>query len=457
MDKTSAVQPVRQLSGLEIFFFVFVPFALGHYLSSLLRNVNAVLVPNLMAAVSLTQPELGLLTSVFFFAFALVQLPVGMALDRYGPRRVQLLLMTLAAGGMLAFGMGHSFDQLLLARALMGAGLGGCFMSAVKALSMWVAAARLPSVHGYLIAVGGFGAASATVPVKLALRFTDWRGLFIDLAVATMLVGLLIYLVTPSRAGTRPRQQQAVPLRQVYREPAFRATVSLVLIPHTVFFGIQGLWIGKWLADVGRYSDTEVAYLLYAGMGAIILGAVLVGQVTEWAGRRGVRPLTVAACGIVLFVLVQAAMLLNLSGSFRLLAVLFTLAGTITGLEYAIVAQTVPAAMSGRAATGLNLLIFVGAFVVQAGFGLILACWPPDPQHHYPAIAYQVAFGVLIVLQLPGLYIFFRRRARRRAAPGLASGKMTLCGGHPAPLRYSEEDYETGSLRPARQGKTGTD
>ena len=124
-----------RLSGAAVFFHVFLPFALGHYLSSLLRNVNAVLAPQLVGALALTPGQLGLLTSAFFFAFALVQLPVGIALDRYGPRRVQLLLMLLAAGGTFLFATGQSFVQLVVARAIIGCGLGGCFMSAVKAVS----------------------------------------------------------------------------------------------------------------------------------------------------------------------------------------------------------------------------------------------------------------------------------------------------------------------------------
>ena len=83
-----ADQNAPRLPGVAVFFHVFLPFALGHYLSSLLRNVNAVLAPQLVGALALTPGQLGLLTSAFFFAFALVQLPVGIALDRYGPRRV---------------------------------------------------------------------------------------------------------------------------------------------------------------------------------------------------------------------------------------------------------------------------------------------------------------------------------------------------------------------------------
>ena len=165
-----ALPAPSRLSGLAVFLYVFVPFALGHYLSSLLRNVNAVLASQLAGSLALTPGQLGLLTSAFFFAFALVQLPIGMALDRYGPRRVQMAMLLVASCGALLFARGDGFWSLLAARAVMGCGLGGCFMAAVKAVSTWIAPNRLPSVHGYLIAVGGMGAASATMPVRAMLR-----------------------------------------------------------------------------------------------------------------------------------------------------------------------------------------------------------------------------------------------------------------------------------------------
>ena len=408
-------QTSPRLSGVAVFFYVFLPFALGHYLSSLLRNVNAVLASNLVGSLALTPGQLGLLTSAFFFAFALVQLPVGIALDRYGPRKVQLVLMLLGALGALMFARGDSFAQLIVARAVMGCGLGGCFMSAVKALSTWIAPTRLPSVHGYLIAVGGLGAASSTMPVRMALQHTDWRGLFLVLALLITACGALIWLFTPRSAapaasvgGKRPPVIASIV--SVYRTPAFRRTISLVLLPHAVFFGIQGLWIGRWLSDVARFPDDAVAYLLYLGMAAVIFGAIAVGMITEWAGRRGITPLDVAGAGIAVFVLVQTAFVFGYRPSFQLLSVLFTLVGTITGIEYAIVAQSMPRELTGRAATCLNLLIFVGAFLVQAGFGLVIGMWRPDTLGRYPALAYQAAFGLLVLLQLPGLLGWARQR-----------------------------------------------
>ncbi|RJG15319.1 MFS transporter [Massilia cavernae] len=412
-----ADQQGTRLSGIAVFFYVFLPFALGHYLSALLRTVNAVLAPDLVASLALNPAQLGLLTSAFFVSFALVQLPVGIALDRYGPRKVQLVLLMVAATGILLFACGRSFAELVAARAIIGFGLGGCFMSAVKAISTWITPTRLPSVQGYLIAVGGLGAASATTPVRMALQYTDWRGLFILLAACVACTAGLIWALSPRTVQPgKARAPTVQSILDVYRDPAFRKTISLILAPHAVFFGIQGLWIGRWLSDVARFPDAAVAYLLYLSMAAVIFGAIAVGMVTEWAGKRGIKPLDVAGVGIALFVVVQVAIVCNWKPSFQLLSVLFTLIGTITGIEYAIVAQSMPPTLTGRAATCLNLLIFVGAFLVQAGFGLLVGMWAPDAAGRYPALAYQVAFGALVAVQLPGLFRFFM--ARRPAASG---------------------------------------
>lgn len=404
----------NRLSGIAVFFYVFLPFAFGHYLSLLLRNVNSLLAHDLIGSLSLSPGQLGVLTSVFFLSYALVQLPVGIALDRYGPRQVQLVLMLVAAMGTLLFAKGESFAQLVCARALIGLGLGACFMSAVKVISTWIAPGKVPSVHGYLLAVGGLGSASATMPVRMVLEHTDWRSMFVALAALTACAGILIWMVAPRDTPARHAKMPTLTsVLDVYREPAFRKTISLILIPHTIFFGIQGLWIGRWLTDVARFPSAAVAYLLYLSMAAVIFGAIAVGIGTERAARRGIKPLDLAGVGVAAFVGVQCMIVLNYAPSYQLLAVMFTLVGTITGMEYAIVAQAVPRELTGRASTCLNLLIFVGAFLVQAGFGLVIGLWHPDSSGRYPVAAYQTAFGLLVLLQLPGLLGW----ARQRIAP----------------------------------------
>jgi MFS family permease len=238
----------------------------------------------------------------------------------------------------------------------------------------------------------------------------------------SLLMFLLVPAAPPRTAAEPARPPARAAISLVYRHPVLRETAALVLLPHTVFFGLQGLWLGRWLSDVAGLSEDAVAWLLYASMAAIMAGAIGVGMLTEWAGRRGVRPVRVAAVGIALFLAVQLGFVFNYAPSHSLLPVLFTLAGSATGIEYAIVAQGVPAALTGRAATCLNLLIFLGAFAVQAGFGLVLGCWAPGPGGHYPPQAYRAAFGIVVLLQLPGL-IWFLREERKSAAQSV---KMNL-------------------------------
>jgi predicted MFS family arabinose efflux permease len=267
----------------------------------------------------------------------------------------------------------------------------------------------------------------------------DWRALFVLFAALAAGAGLLIWIAAPKTANPAARAPTVRSVFGAWRDPAFRRAVSLLLVPHTVFFGIQGLWIGRWLSDVARFPDAAVAWLLSLSMAGVIAGAIAVGMVTEWLGKRGVAALDVAGAGVLLFVLVQAAMVLGYRPSLPLLAVMFTLVGTIAGLEYAIVAQTVPRLLAGRAAACLNMSIFSGAFLVQAGFGMIVGLWRPDLAGHYPEQAYRVGFGVLVLLQLPGLLAYALHYFLRR--------RQVKCG---IALLAQKEDYEIGSLRSPR-------
>jgi len=183
---------------------------------------------------------------------------------------------------------------------------------------------------------------------------------------------------------------------------AFRDTAALVLLPHTVYFGVQGLWISRWLAEEALLDQQAIAWLLYLGMVAVIFGAIAVGMLTERVARHGREPLDVAAIGIAIFLLVQCAMLAGWRPAAPMLAVAFMLTGTVTGIEYTLISQAVPRELSGRASTLINLFIFTGAFAVQASFGALAAC-----------AGYKAAFATLILLQAPGLIHYLLRRRRR--------------------------------------------
>src|SRR5512134_2827170 len=134
---------------------IFIPFALGYFLSYLYRTVNAVLAPDLVRDIGLEPASLGLLTSAYFLAFAAAQLPLGILLDRYGPRRVEAGLLLFAAGGALLFGRAATLGELLLARALIGVGVAACLMAAFKAFTDWFPRELLPFVNGIQMVSGG--------------------------------------------------------------------------------------------------------------------------------------------------------------------------------------------------------------------------------------------------------------------------------------------------------------
>ena len=149
---------------------VFVPFAIGYFLSYLMRVVNAVIAPDLVRDLGLTAADLGLLTSANFLAFAVAQLPLGILLDRFGPRRTEAVLLLFAALGAFLFSIASSAPDLIAGRALIGLGTSACLMAAFKAYVMWFSGERIPFINGLQMAAGGLGAVTGTVPVEAGDR-----------------------------------------------------------------------------------------------------------------------------------------------------------------------------------------------------------------------------------------------------------------------------------------------
>ena len=157
----------------------------------------------LAQALGVEPAALGLLTSAYFIAFAAFQIPLGVLLDRYGPRRVESALLIVAAAGALVFARGDSTFALALGRSLIGLGVSSCLMAAIKANTLWWPAGRLPLANGFILACGGLGAIAATAPVEAALAFTDWRDVFVLLALATLAMAALVFVAVPD-PPTRP-------------------------------------------------------------------------------------------------------------------------------------------------------------------------------------------------------------------------------------------------------------
>ena len=393
------------------FLLIFAPFAASHFLSYVLRAVMLVLAPDLAASLDLGPVQVGFLTSTYFLSFALAQLPVGMALDSFGPRRVQAFLLPVAVLGCLWSSSARSFVEMMLARGLTGIGLSASFMASLKAVSDWMPKHRLPSMNGFLLGVGGLGAVASTVPVQVIAAHAGWRSFFVVVAVALVLAWAVIAFATPEPAErARPKSFNLAALGGVFAARGFRDILRVALVAHATYFAVQTLWLAAWLEQVAHLPAEVAAWYLLAGKVAMVVAMVAVGPIAEAAARRGIATIDVMAFGLCAFLATQIPMVLGWPGAALLVAVGFPVFGAFAGLEFALVAQSVPSHLAGRASTCLNLLLFTLTFLVQASIGPALAFWQRVTQDKSPFHAYQAVFAVLVVFQLPGLVVWARRR-----------------------------------------------
>src|SRR5881394_1710289 len=181
---------------------VFLPFAFAYFLSYIFRGVNAVIFPYLERDIGITAADLGLLTSAFFLFFALIQPMLGVALDRYGPRRVQTVLLTIAALGAALFGLCTSFAELIVARVLIGIGFAGGLMAAIKVFTLWYPPRQWGLVTGFHMMAGGAGSMAATLPIQWSLSMTTGQGLFFWLAGICLATAVIVFAVVPERPST---------------------------------------------------------------------------------------------------------------------------------------------------------------------------------------------------------------------------------------------------------------
>lgn len=395
---------------------VFLPFACGYFLSYLYRVVNAVIAPDLIRDVGVDADGLGLLTSAYFLTFAAFQLPLGVMLDRYGPRRTEAVLLLFAAAGAAMFGVARDPAALVAARALIGFGVSACLMAAFKAFVQWFPHNRLPLVNGCQMAAGGLGAIAATQPVELALTVTDWRTLFFVLAALTVAAAALIYLVVPERGdggGGEPLARQLRGIGDVFSSALFWRAAPATVLSQATFLSIQGLWSGPWLRDVAGLDRGEVATGLLFIAAAMVAGFLVMGTIAERLARVGVPPLTVGVAGMAVFGAVQSLIVFQDTAAVIPVWMAFGFFGTSGIIPYAALSQRFPAHLAGRLNTGLNLLVFVGAFAAQWGIGAVIAQWPPTAAGNYDPAGYQTAFGVMLGLQLMALtwFVLYRRDA----------------------------------------------
>lgn len=392
---------------------VFLPFAAGYYLSYLLRTVNAVIAPELTRELSLSAADLGLLTSTYLLAFGAFQIPLGILLDRYGARRVEATLLLFTALGAALFAWGQSLAELAVARGLVGLGVSACLMAGFKSFSHSFPPDRQASLTGAIMAAGGLGALTASMPLEAALPLIGWRGAFVALALLAGMIAAAIFFIVPEHRAEAAHHTLAEQWRGVV--DVFRSRVFWRFAPQAGLFAggfmaLQGLWAVPWLMTVNGASRSQAAEHLFA-MGVAMLACNLgIAALATRLARAGIRPVMLLSGGAALALACELAFILGATPTLPLWAA-FGLFVSTSSLGYSVLAAHFPPALSGRVTTALNLLAFVGAFGLQWGIGVLVDML--GVAGFDPAASYRIAFGAMFSMQAAS-YAWFVLEGRRQ-------------------------------------------
>ncbi len=373
-------------------------YAAGYFLSYGLRSVNAVIAPELMRELGVTASGLGLLTSAYFLGFGLFQLPLGLLLDRFGPRRVEAALLLLAAAGCALFGSGTTLSTLALARALIGLGVSACLMASFKAFSQWFPVERLPSLTATIMVAGGLGALSASVPVEAALPLLGWRGMFF-LFSGLLLLAAGFLMTVPDQMTGGQRESLATQIRTltgIFGNRIFWRFAPQGCLISGGFMAIQGLWAVPWLMEVNGATRSAAAGVLFLMGLAMLAGFIFVATCSGWLARHKIAPMLLLTAGMGLGLLVELAIIMDLARATWLWPLL-GLSFSLSNIAYSQLTVAFPITLSGRVNTALNLVVFVGAFGLQWGIGAAVDAFTAGGMAR--ADAFRVTLATLLAVQ----------------------------------------------------------
>jgi predicted MFS family arabinose efflux permease len=350
--------------------WVFAAFAFAYFLSALLRAVTATLAPVFSRELGLGAADLGLLAGAYFLGFASLQLPLGQALDRFGPRRTLLALLALAVLGCSLFAMASSLGGLAAARALIGAGVAACLMAPLTLFRRLLSQADQLRAYSWLLMTGSLGMLASTLPVQWLLPTLGWRGLFWLVAALLALGMLALARLVPRDEPPSAPAAASVGYAAIVRHPLFVATAPLAFSLYGGMIAVQALWAGPWLTRVAGGSAGDAAAGLFAINLAMLCTFAAWGALMPRLLDRGWTALRILCWGIPLAL---ALLLLNIvlgpaAGAIHWAA--WCVACTTVSVSQPAVGAAFPAAQAGRALSAFNLVIFSGVFAVQWGVGL---------------------------------------------------------------------------------------
>ena len=353
---------------------IFIVFALGYFISTLLRAITATISTELVSEFNLTSGELGLLGGGYFLGFASVQIPLGYLLDSKGPRKIVSYFLSLSIIGLILFATAQNLKMLLISRILIGIGVGACLMGPLTAYRIWFQDETQQRTNSWMLMVGAIGMLSSSLPVQYFLPLVGWRVIFLFLALLTFVCISLIIIFIPKwqskSIGNKNLNESK--LSTVWKNPLFKSLVPMGFFSYGGLFAIQTLWAGPWMIRVSGYTPEESAQGLFIIYLCMLISFLVWGYFVPKFSKNvndAVKLLKIGA-PLNLFVLVLIIYLGPKAGSIHW--ALFIVSSIFLSLTQPAVGMAFTLSNAGKALTSFNLLIFIGAFFIQWIIGLII-------------------------------------------------------------------------------------
>lgn len=388
---------------------IFCLFAAAYFISNVFRGINVAFAPFLINELHLTASSLGLLTSTYFIAFALFQLPAGLALDKWGAKRTHAVLLCICALGGLIYAFSSSFTGLFTGRILIGIGIAVGLAGSILMYSQAFPLARLPMLTGLTVAIGGLGGVMVGTPLTFALTFFHWSTITVVISVLTLIIAGWIGFALPNThiSPQLTLLEQCRGTIKIFKTPTFWRWVSLPAATGGMFYAAHTLWVRHYMAEVLQYTPVDIAkYISLIGL-SMVLGTALTGVLARRIERWGISLHYFSGMGMLSFMLIEFLLILAVPIPPMIIWFIFGLAGSSWSVNFASSAEIFPAHILGRVTTSYNVVFFLSIFLTQVSIGYIVDLWDKLPNGQYPAMAHMIAWSFFLAVQAITAIVFF--------------------------------------------------
>ena len=394
------------------------------------RVAPSIMIEDLMREFAVSGVILGNLSAFYFYAYAGLQIPVGVLLDHWGPRRLLTVAAVVGAAGGFLFATAETLPQAYIGRLLIGAGAGVCFISCLKIAMLWLPIRRFAFLTGLTMFIGMMGGISAQGPLAAAVSYTGWRGAVMWAALFSLVCGVVIWLVASAgdrsfRAGVRDRSSNpdSLELMGGLRLVLSRSQtwlLALNLAAHGApMLAFAGLWGVAYIMTRFGLDRTAAAFATSMVLIGWALGAVAGGWISDRIGRR--KPTMIFAAVVALLVWLIILFVPNLNASIVIgLLLLNGLASGTMIVGFALANEATPSSAGGTIAGVLNCGTMTSGAISQVLVGWLLdRGWDgrmENGSRAYSVETFNHAFLVFVVCGVVSLItaVFIRETYAKR-------------------------------------------